>query len=88
MATKSAFTDCKISSVLFHQKTASHGRSNERDGMAGDTTQECERCKCKTLDRLGRCIDCSHENDTAVCSCDDCIMWELEDDEDEDLESE
>ena len=51
-------------------------------------TQECERCKCKIMDRLGRCIDCNHENDTAGCSCDDCIMCEIEDDEDEDIESE
>jgi hypothetical protein len=51
-------------------------------------TQECERCKCKIMDRLNRCIDCGHEKDTAVCSCDDCLMCEFEDDEDEDLESE
>ena len=51
-------------------------------------THECERCKCKIMDRLGRCVDCSHEKDTAVCSCDDCLMCESEVGEDEDLESE
>lgn len=56
--------------------------------MADDATQECERCKCKITDSLGRCRDCGHEKDTAECSCDDCLMCEFEDDEDGDLESE
>ena len=51
-------------------------------------THECERCKCKVTDRFGRCVDCSHEKDTAECSCDDCLMCESEVGEDEDLESE
>lgn len=49
-------------------------------------TQECERCKCKILDRINRCIDCGHEKDAAECSCDDCLMCEIEDDEDFDSE--
>ena len=50
-------------------------------------TQECERCKCKILDRLNRCIDCGHENDTKGCTCDACIMIE-DDEDDEDFGSE
>ena len=82
---KTAATVKAVASMI---KTKIHGRLRERNGMADDATQECERCKCKVMDRIGRCIDCNHENDTAGCSCDDCIMCEIEDEEDEDLESE